>query len=81
MSTRHLIQPEIKRMLTESWQRQSKAFPAKDRKREEGFREALYNVEKLLLGIGVKVQSTTYPEQEETLVIRDSEIGGGNNYE
>ena len=79
MSTRHLIQPEIKRMLIESRQRQSCLRYGPDGNGqtvgpaygyENGYQDALREVEKLLLGIGVKVQSTTYPEQEETLVTK-----------
>ena len=33
---------------------------------EEGYQDALQEVEKLLHGIGVKVQSTTYPNGEKS---------------
>jgi len=64
MSNRHLVLPEIKRMLEESKKRQEITY---SEWYEEGYQDALRDVEKLLLGIGVKVQSVTYPEQGELL--------------
>lgn len=59
MSNKHLVLPEIKRMMNESKRRQEITF---SHWYEEGFQDALKEVTTLLLGIGVKVQSTTYPK-------------------
>lgn len=61
MSTRTLIMPEIERMMLASKERMAEAAAFETCNfREYGVQWALKEVRKLLLGIGVKTQSTTY---------------------
>ncbi len=57
MSNRTLVLPEVRKMIEESKKRQEITFSVWY---EEGYQDALREVEKLLHGIGVKVQSTTF---------------------
>ncbi len=57
MSNRHLVLPEIEKLIQESKKRQAITY---SEWYEEGYQDALKQVQKLLLGIGVKVQSVTF---------------------
>lgn len=59
MSNKHLILPEIEKLLIESQKRRAITY---SEWYEEGYQDALNDVIKLFHGIGVKVQSTKFGE-------------------